>query len=450
MSVDNHRADRLAFVHQVESVVDLVEWHGVGDEVVDVDLAVHVPVDNFRHIGAAARAAEGGAFPDAAGDELKRPRRDLLARAGDTDDDRFAPAAVAAFERLAHHVDVADALERKVGAAAGEIDHGLHHFVATDLVRIDEMRHAEFFGDGALCRIGVDADNLVGANHACSLDDVEPDAAQPEHRDVCARPHLGGVDDGADAGGDAAADVANLVERRVLAHLGDGDLRQHGKIRKRRAAHVVKDIVAVAAEAAGAVRHEPFALRRANGGAEVGTARQTGFALPAFRRVERNDMVAGLDRGDAVADLAHDARAFMSENRREDAFRIGAGQRVGVGVANAGRLDLDQHLAGLRSFDVDGLDGERLAGLPGHRRAGFHGAVTSAWACAASGLALAISLSNARSTSGTPWPDADDSSSGVVLQAFFNLAACDLIVSGVSASTFDSATISVFCSRPAP
>ena len=29
----------------------------------------------------------------------------------------LAPAAMAAFERLAHHVDVADALERVVGAA---------------------------------------------------------------------------------------------------------------------------------------------------------------------------------------------------------------------------------------------------------------------------------------------------------------------------------------------
>jgi hypothetical protein len=53
---------------------------------VDVDLAVHVPVDDLRHVGAAARAAEGAALPDAAGDELERPRADLLARAGDADD----------------------------------------------------------------------------------------------------------------------------------------------------------------------------------------------------------------------------------------------------------------------------------------------------------------------------------------------------------------------------
>src|ERR1044072_1707107 len=45
-----------------------------------------------------ARAAERGPLPFAAGDELERPGRDLLAGTGDADDDADAPAAVAAFE----------------------------------------------------------------------------------------------------------------------------------------------------------------------------------------------------------------------------------------------------------------------------------------------------------------------------------------------------------------
>src|SRR5712692_7060773 len=125
---------------------------------------------------------------------------------------------MAAFQRLAHGRDVADALEGEIRAAAGDVDHRLHHFVASHLIRIDEMRHAEFFGHGAFVRIGVDAQNLVGANHFCALYDVEPDSAQPEHHDVGAGPHFRGVDHGADAGGDTAADVANLVERGVLTH----------------------------------------------------------------------------------------------------------------------------------------------------------------------------------------------------------------------------------------
>ena len=83
-------------------------------------------------------------------------------------------------------------------------------------------------------------------------------------------------------------------------------------------------------------------------------------------------MIAGFKRGHAGAHFAHDAGTLVAEDRREDAFRVGARQRVGVGVADAGGLDLDQHLAGFRPFDVDGLDGQRFAGLPGYRGAGFH------------------------------------------------------------------------------
>ncbi|MBA7651457.1 hypothetical protein ES703_59276 [subsurface metagenome] len=43
------------------------------DHRVDLDFSLHVPVDDFGHVGAAARAAEGGAFPDPPGDELERP-----------------------------------------------------------------------------------------------------------------------------------------------------------------------------------------------------------------------------------------------------------------------------------------------------------------------------------------------------------------------------------------
>jgi hypothetical protein len=90
-------------MHQVEALVDVVERHGVGDHRVDLDLAVHVPVDDLRHVGAAARAAEGGAAPGPAGDQLERPGGDFLRRPGNADDDRFAPALVRAFQRRAHH-----------------------------------------------------------------------------------------------------------------------------------------------------------------------------------------------------------------------------------------------------------------------------------------------------------------------------------------------------------
>ncbi|GCC45508.1 hypothetical protein chiPu_0029605, partial [Chiloscyllium punctatum] len=48
----------------------------MGDHRIDLDLSVHVPVDDLRHVGATARAAERGALPDPPGDELERPGRD--------------------------------------------------------------------------------------------------------------------------------------------------------------------------------------------------------------------------------------------------------------------------------------------------------------------------------------------------------------------------------------
>src|SRR5262245_29219032 len=70
--------NRFAFVHQIEAFVDPIERKHVRDQIVDVDLLLHVPIDDLRHIGAAARAAECGAFPHSAGDELERARAYFL------------------------------------------------------------------------------------------------------------------------------------------------------------------------------------------------------------------------------------------------------------------------------------------------------------------------------------------------------------------------------------
>ena len=78
--------------------------------------------------------------------------------------------------------------------------------------------------------------------------------------------------------------------------------------------------------------------------------REARFTLAAFGRVQRDDVVARLHAGDARPDLADDARAFMAEDRGEDALAVEPVERVGVGVADAGRHDLDQHFAGLRAL----------------------------------------------------------------------------------------------------
>src|ERR1700716_3937671 len=106
-------------MHQIESLVDVIERHFVRDEIIDVDLAVHIPVDDLRHFRAPAYAAECGPLPDAPGHQLKRSSADFLARSGHADDYRHTPAAMAAFQRLTHEFHVADTFETIIRAAVG-------------------------------------------------------------------------------------------------------------------------------------------------------------------------------------------------------------------------------------------------------------------------------------------------------------------------------------------
>src|SRR5215472_16109743 len=255
-------------MHQIEPLVDVVERQPVRDQIVDIDFSFHVPVDNLGHVGPAPRATEGGSFPHTAGDQLERPRRDFLTGPGDADDDADAPAAVTTFERLAHDVDIADALEAVIGAALGEIDE-IGDEIAFDFFRIDEMGHPEFLGHRAPAGVEIDADDHAGADHAAALDHIEPNPAEAKDDDIGAGLDLGSVDDGADPGRHAAADVADLVERRVLPNLRDRDFGQHRKVRERRGTHVMVDLIAAERKAAGAVRHDALALRRSDSDAEI-------------------------------------------------------------------------------------------------------------------------------------------------------------------------------------
>src|SRR6201994_479138 len=234
-------------MHQIEPLVDLLKLQRVGDHRVDLNFSIQVPVNDLRYVGAAARAAERRALPDTAGDELERSRGDLLAGLCDTDDDRYAPAAVAGLERLAHHVGVAGAVEGEVRAAVGEGDEVLDD-IARYLGWVDEIGHAESTSPIRLGIVDVDADDLVGADHLGALNDVQPDAAETKHDNIRAGRDLGRIGHRTDTGGDAAADVAALVEGCVLANFRDRDFRQHGKVRERRTSHVVIDRLSLVAE----------------------------------------------------------------------------------------------------------------------------------------------------------------------------------------------------------
>src|ERR1035437_5207794 len=234
------------------------------------------------------------------------------------------------------------------------------------------MGHAKAAAPFLLGIVEVDADDLVGAHHAGALDHVQPDAAEAEHDHVGAGRHLRGIDHGAHARRHAAADVTALVKWRIFADFCDCDFQQHREVRESRAAHVVENRLALVAEAGGAVGHQALALRRPNGGAEVGLAAETAFALAAFGSVERNHMIAGLHRSYACSHFTNNLGPFMAEDRWKDSFAVETIQRVSVGVTDAGRLYFNKDFAGLRSVQIKLDDLERFLSFERDGGAGFH------------------------------------------------------------------------------
>jgi hypothetical protein len=75
--------------------------------------------------------------------------------------------------------------------------------------------------------------------------------------------------------------------------------------------------LAVVREAGGAVGHHAFSLRGTDGDAKVRLPRLAEETFATLSGVQRNDVVARLDRDDAFANFNNDACSFMTENRGE-------------------------------------------------------------------------------------------------------------------------------------
>src|SRR5439155_26129424 len=118
--------------------------------------------------------------------------------------------------------------------------------------------------------------------------------------------------------------------------------------REGRGSHEVADRLAVPREPRRPVRQEAEALLLADRQAEVRARVAAVLALAALGREERDDVVAGDDRADALADRLDDAGALVPELGRRVAGRVGAGRRVEVGVADAARDTEKGRITGYR------------------------------------------------------------------------------------------------------
>ena len=264
------RADGLSALHEIEGIVDFRKRHCVRYQGIDLDFAVHVPIDDFGNIAPALCSSEGGASPDAPCDELEGSGSYFCACGRDPDDDALAPSFVAAFEGLAHRRRIADALEGVVCSAFGEGGEvGYEIVVFAELIRIDEVCHTELFAERFFLRIGIDSDDHRCAYEACALHDIESDASQAEDDDMRSWLDLGGIDDGTDTCRHAAPDVADFVEGRVLANFGEGYFGNDGVFGEGRSSHIMEQCFAVEREPRGSVGHDSFPLGCSDGLAEV-------------------------------------------------------------------------------------------------------------------------------------------------------------------------------------
>ena len=85
-------------------------------------------------------------------------------------------------------------------------------------------------------------------------------------------------------------------------------------------------------------------------------------------------MIALLQPGHARSGLDHQPGALMAHDRGEQPFRIGAGEGELVGMADAGGLHLNHHLARFRAVELNRFYGQRLARLVCNRCLDIHDA----------------------------------------------------------------------------
>ena len=246
-------------------------------------------------------------------------------------------------------------------------DIALHHF------RINEVGHAELRAPFLTRRIDVDADDHIGPRHLRALQHVEPDPAQTEYDDIVTGFNLCGIGYSTNACGHAATDVARTVKRCILADFGNGDFGQNGEIGKGRAAHIMKYGPALVGEPRCTVWHQPLALRSADSGAQIGFAAQAAFALATFRSVERDNVITGFNRSHPSTDFTHYSRTLMAQHARENPLAVKTIQGVCIGMANAGRHNLDQHFPGFRPLQIQLDNLERFLCFKRNGSAGLHG-----------------------------------------------------------------------------
>jgi len=82
-------------MHDIKSLVDILQRKVVSDEFINLDLSIHVVLNKARQLGTSLHATECRAAPDTSSHKLEGTSLDLLSSSRNTDDNGLTPAFVA-------------------------------------------------------------------------------------------------------------------------------------------------------------------------------------------------------------------------------------------------------------------------------------------------------------------------------------------------------------------
>ncbi len=278
------------------------------------------------------------------------------------------PLGCEAGERLAHRRRPPDGLDERRHAAAGQ----RHHLLGDAAVaRVDRVGRAEAPGQLEAPGVHVDREDRMRPRHDRAEHRREADAADAVDRDRPPGRAGDAVQHRADAGHDGACGDRGDLRRHAVRHRDDARLRDDDLLREAGDAHQVMDPLRAAVQPGRAVEEAVRCREHAAVAAEHGVAGDARVALAAARPPGEGDPLP--DREPAAgrgAERLDDAGALVADDDRQPRRQV-AGHVVQVAVADAGRLDAHEHLAGARRVELDVLDRQRLAGGAQHR--GSHG-----------------------------------------------------------------------------
>jgi hypothetical protein len=214
---------------------------------------------------------------------------DLLSSSSNTDNDALTPALVASLESRSHNVNVTGAVEGVVTATISHLNELLLDGLVLELHGVDEVGGTELLSPLLLAVVDIDDDDLGRTVLDATLNDRKTDTAGTEDSNVGALldTTLAGSDDsGTVTSGDTTAEQASAVHGGLVGDLDDRNVGNDSVLGEGGGTHEVEEILALALEARGSVRHDTLALSCSDLATEVGLARLAELALLTFGGAE--------------------------------------------------------------------------------------------------------------------------------------------------------------------